>query len=104
LWFFRELLLSQDWKVQHCGWGCGRQLENVPRYICKITWECEWLYVLRKFGLYQRAQHGGLFDMTTRSQDGMQPYLHGDNGYPFLSWLMTPHKKEGEHHSILELL
>jgi hypothetical protein len=59
--------------------------------------------MLRKFGSYQRAQHGGLFDMATRSQDGVPPYLHGDNGYPFLFGLMTPHKKK-EHRSILELL
>jgi len=30
--------------------------------------------------------------------------LLGDKGYPFLLWLVTSHKKDGEVHSILELL
>jgi hypothetical protein len=79
-------------------------LEKDLGYICGITWECEWVYMLRKFGLFCRSQHERFFDMAMKSQDGMLSYLHGDNGYPFLSWLMTPHKKKGEHHSILELL
>lgn len=54
-------------------------------------------HVLRKFRLY----HGGFFDMAIGSQDGLPPYLFEDKGYPLLSWLMTPHKEDGEHHSIL---
>jgi hypothetical protein len=43
----------------------------------------------------------GFFDMVVGSQHGLPPYLFEDKGYPTLSWLMTPHKKDGEHHSIL---
>jgi hypothetical protein len=35
--------------------------------------------------------------------EGFAPYLLGDKGYSLLSWIMTPHK-EGQQHSMLELL
>lgn len=35
-------------------------------------------HVLKKFGLYRRTLHEGLFDMITRSYDGVAPYLLGD--------------------------
>jgi hypothetical protein len=60
-------------------------------------------HVLRKFRLYHCALHGGFFDMDAGSQDALPPYLFENKG-PLLSWLMTPHKEDGEHHSILELL
>jgi hypothetical protein len=39
--------------------------------------------------------------MVVGSQHGLPPYLFEDKGYPLLFWLITPHKKDGEHHSIL---
>jgi hypothetical protein len=46
----------------------------------------------------------GFFDMATRSQNGIPPYLLGNKGYPLLPWLMTLHKEDGEVHSVLQLL
>jgi hypothetical protein len=60
--------------------------------------------VLRKSKLYQHAIHMGLFDMATRSQDGIPLYLFGNKRYPLLPWLMTPHKENGEVYSVLQLL
>lgn len=42
-------------------------------------------YALRKSKLCQCAIHGGIFDMATRSQDGIFPYILGDKGYPLFS-------------------
>jgi hypothetical protein len=39
-------------------------------------------HVLRKFGLYYCALHGGLFDTVASSQDRLSLYLLGDKGYP----------------------
>jgi hypothetical protein len=50
--------------------------------------------VLRKYGLYWRAQHEGLFDMVVRSQDAVLPYLLCDKGYMLLPSLW-PHIKKG---------
>jgi len=41
---------------------------------------------LRKFGLYNRAQQNGLFNIKKINS----------KGYPMLSWLMTLHK-QGKH-------
>jgi hypothetical protein len=61
-------------------------------------------FVLKKPRLYERAIHKSFFNMATRSQIGIPPYLLGDKRYPLLLWLMTLHKEDGEVHSILELL
>jgi hypothetical protein len=67
----------------------------------RLLWSVNGSRVLRKSRLYHYALHGGFFDMATGSQDGLPPYLFENKGYPLLSWLMTPHKEDGEHHSIL---
>jgi len=58
-------------------------------------------HVLRKSRLHHCALHEGFFDMVVGSQHGLPPYLFEDKGYPLLFWLITPHKEDGEHHSIL---
>jgi hypothetical protein len=65
----------------------------VPKYICGIAWECEWL----SYGLYWRTQHGGLFNMVARSQDAVPPYLLRDKGYMLLPSLWPRIKKKGSN-------
>jgi hypothetical protein len=57
-------------------------------------------HVLRKFGLYYCALHGGLFDMVASSQDRLLLYLLEDKGYPLFFWFMISQKEYGEHHLV----
>lgn len=60
--------------------------------------------VLHRFVLYKQVQLHGLFDITRGScKDEILPYLLCDKGYPFISWIMTLFKEDGQH-NILELL
>jgi hypothetical protein len=61
-------------------------------------------YALRKSNLYQGVQNEAFFEMVVASQDGVPQYLFVNKAYQLRFWLMTLHKKEGEHFSILELL
>jgi len=54
--------------------------------------------------LYQGVQNEAFFEMVVASQDGVPQYLLVNKAYQLRFWLMTLHKKEGEHFSILELL
>jgi hypothetical protein len=56
--------------------------------------------VLKKFGLYYCALHGGLFDMVASSQDRLLLYLLGDKGYSVFFWFMISQKEYGEHHLV----
>jgi hypothetical protein len=52
---------------------------------------------LRKFGLYNRAQQNGLFNIKKINSKGCFTLLIREyKGYPMLSWLMTLHK-QGKH-------
>ena len=42
----------------------------------------------------ERGMHGRLWDAGV-SFDGFSPYLIGDSGYPLLSWLLVPHRGQG---------
>lgn len=61
------------------------------------------LRVLHWFGLYRKVQQNGLFEIEKASQNGFAPYILDDKGYPLISWIITPYKKEGEPF-VLELL
>ena len=49
-------------------------------------------------------QNRGLLNRNNGFQDRIPLYLHGDKGYPNLSWMLTPHKEDGREHSLLEQL
>jgi hypothetical protein len=42
--------------------------------------------------------------MVVGPLDRLHSYLFEDKGYPFLPWLMTLHKRNKEHHSIMEFM
>jgi hypothetical protein len=52
---------------------------------------------LWKFGLYKHVQYCGSFDVKKCFRNGNPPYLLGDKGYSFISWIMTPYTEEGTH-------
>lgn len=58
----------------------------------------------KKFGLYQGALYGGLFDMHVSLQDVVPLYLLKNKWYyPLFPWLMTPIKKEMTFLSIISI-
>jgi hypothetical protein len=65
----------------------------------KDTW------ILWLLNLYQKTTFHGLFNYEHRSQNGICPYIFGDKDYPFLPWLMIPHKHVTfVKHTILEVI
>jgi hypothetical protein len=42
--------------------------------------------------------------MVIGSLDGLPSYLLEDKAYPFLPWLMTLHKRDNEHHSVMKFM
>jgi hypothetical protein len=61
------------------------------------------LRVLHQFGLYKKVQYNGLFEIEKALQNGFAPLFLDDKGYPLISWVITPYKKEGQHF-VLKLL
>jgi len=55
--------------------------------------------VLKRSTLHKHAQYHGLFEQTKNLCD----FLLGDKGYPLISWIMIPCKKE-RWHTIVKLL
>jgi hypothetical protein len=54
--------------------------------------------VLKRSSLYNNTQYHG-FNLEKGCQDGIPLYLFGDKGYPFLDWILTPHR-EGDQKPI----
>jgi hypothetical protein len=48
--------------------------------------------ILHLSNLYSKVTFDGFFDHEHGSQDGINPYILGDKGYPLLPWFMIPHK------------
>jgi hypothetical protein len=63
------------------------------------------IWILWLLNFYQKTTFHGLFNYEYRSQNGICPYIFGDIDYPFLPWLMIPHKHATfVKHIILEVI
>ncbi len=60
------------------------------------------VWILRIYYLYHWTTKGNQF--VTEHGQGIRPCILGNKGYPFLPWLMVPHKQVGVCHTILETL
>ena len=52
----------------------------------------------------KKVVHNQLMSIEKGSLEGFPPYLFGDKEYPFLSWIMTPFKDDGQSRSLAEIL
>jgi hypothetical protein len=61
------------------------------------------VWILWIFLLHQHVIKGNLF-VIKHGPKMIMPYIFGDKGYPFLPWLMVPHKQFNAHHINFETL
>jgi hypothetical protein len=61
------------------------------------------LEFLENLGCINNPNIKGFFTLVRVSEKGYPPYLLGDDKYPLLPWIMSPHK-EGQQHSMFQLL
>jgi phospholipid N-methyltransferase len=50
------------------------------------------VYILHLSNLYKKAVNGNMFHIN-KSEEEIKPYLIVDKVYPWLPWLMIPHKQ-----------
>jgi hypothetical protein len=52
--------------------------------------------VLRRSHLYRAVTQRGLLNIDRSTIDNFPPYIIGNKGYPCLSWLLVPHKRDDD--------
>ncbi len=60
--------------------------------------------VYKNLGCIYKLNIKGLFNLVKDGEESFPLYLLANKKYLLFLWIMTPHKKEKQKHSMLELL